>query len=97
MRRTKRGRRLYAKRNVTVQSVFGQIKQGRGLRPFLLRGHPQVCGEWALICTTHTVLKLWRSTTRRRPVPSVCGDERCDEREPRSRRIQTIPGRLSVC
>ena len=67
--RTKRGRRLYAKRKVTVEPVFGQIKQGRGFRQFLLRGHHQVRGEWALICTTHNVLKLWRSTTRRRPVP----------------------------
>ena len=67
--RTKRGRRLYAKRKVTVEPVFGQIKQGRGFRQFLLRGHHQVRGEWALICTTHNVLKLWRSTTRRRPAP----------------------------
>jgi transposase len=66
--RTKRGRRLYAKRKVTVEPVFGQIKQGRGFRQFLLRGHHQVRGEWALICTTHNVLKLWR-TTRCRPAP----------------------------
>jgi transposase len=67
--RTKRGRRLYAKRKVTVEPVFGQIKQGRGFRQFLLRGHQQVRGEWALICTTHNVLKLWRSTCRCRPAP----------------------------
>jgi hypothetical protein len=66
--RTKRGRRLYAKRKVTVEPFFGQIKQGRRLRQFLLRGHQQVRGEWALICTTHNVLKLWR-TTRCRPAP----------------------------
>jgi hypothetical protein len=66
--RTKQGRRLYAKRKVTVEPVFGQIKQGRGFRQFLLRGHHQVRGEWALICTTHNVLKLWR-TTRCRPAP----------------------------
>jgi hypothetical protein len=67
--RTKRGRRLYAKRKGTVEPVFGQIKQGRGFRQFLLRGHDQVRGEWALICTTHNVLKLWRSTCRCRPAP----------------------------
>ena len=33
--RTKRGRRLDATRNVTVEPVFGQIKQGRGFRQFL--------------------------------------------------------------
>ena len=67
--RTKHGRRLYAKRKVTVEPVFGQIKQGRGFRQFLLRGHDQVRGEWALICTTHNVRKLWRSTCRCRPAP----------------------------
>lgn len=68
MLRTKRGRRRYATREVTVEPVFGQIKQGRGFRQFLLRGHHQVRVEWALICTTHNVLKIWR-TTRRRPAP----------------------------
>lgn len=67
--RTKRGRRVYAKRKVTIEPVFGQIKQGRGFRQFLLRGHDQVRGEWALICTTHNVLKLWRTTRRCRPAP----------------------------
>jgi len=66
--RTKRGRRRYATRKVTVEPAFGQIKQGRGFRQFLLRGHHQVRGEWALICTTYNVLKLWRAT-RRRPAP----------------------------
>ncbi|MBU6434113.1 MAG: IS1182 family transposase [Nitrospirae bacterium] len=66
---TKRGRRLYAKRRVTVEPVFGQIKQGRGFRQFLLRGHDQVRGEWALICTTHNVLKLWMTTHRCRLSP----------------------------
>ena len=34
---TKRGRERYALRMATVEPVFGQIKQGRGFRPFLLR------------------------------------------------------------
>jgi len=57
--RTKRGRAHYAKRKVIVEPVFGQIKQGRGFRQFLLRGLQKVKGEWALICTTHNVRKLW--------------------------------------
>ena len=36
--RTKRGRERYARRIETVEPVFGQIKQGRGFRQFLLRG-----------------------------------------------------------
>jgi transposase len=67
--RTKRGRRLYARRKAIVEPVFGQIKQGRRYRQFLLRGMRQVRGEWALICTTHNVLKLWTALrrVRRRP------------------------------
>ena len=35
-----------------VEPVFGQIKQARGFRQFLLRGLEAVQAEWALICTT---------------------------------------------
>ena len=63
--RTKRGRAHYAKRKMIVEPVFGQIKQGRGFRQFLLRGMRKVRGEWALICTTHNVLKHWRAFRRR--------------------------------
>jgi hypothetical protein len=38
--------------------VFGQIKQARGFRQFLLRGVKKVRAEWAMICTTHN-LKLF--------------------------------------
>ena len=57
---TKRGRQRYALRMQTVQPVFGQIKQGRGFRQFLLRGLEKVSGEWSLICTGHNLLKLFR-------------------------------------
>ncbi len=56
---TKRGRKRYALRMQTVEPVFGQIKQGRGFRQFLLRGFEKVQGEWSLICTTHNLLKLF--------------------------------------
>lgn len=59
--RTKQGRADYSKRKETVEPVFGQIKQGRGFRQFLLRGLQKVKGEWSLICTTHNLLKLWRA------------------------------------
>ena len=58
---TKRGRQRYAWRMATVEPVFGQIKQGRGFRQFLLRGLEKVNGEWSLICTTHNLLKLFRN------------------------------------
>ena len=58
--RTKRGRQRYALRMATVEPVFGQIKEGRGFRQFLLRGLEKVNGEWSLICTGHNLLKLFR-------------------------------------
>ena len=63
--RMKRGRQLYAIREETVEPVFGQIKQGRGFRHFLLRGPEKVNREWYLICTGHNLLKLFRIVSQR--------------------------------
>lgn len=60
--RTAAGRALYARRKVIVEPVFGQIKEARGFRRFLLRGLANICGEWRLICVTHNLLKIWRYT-----------------------------------
>jgi len=57
---TQVGRRIYALRKAIVEPVFGQIKQARGFRQFLVRGLEKVQMEWALICLTHNVLKLHR-------------------------------------
>lgn len=56
------GRALYARRKVNVEPVFGQIKEARGFRRFLLRGLANLRGEWCLVCLTHNLLKLWRYT-----------------------------------
>ena len=56
----KAGAAVYAARKGMVEPVIGQIKQARGFRQFLLRGIEQVQGEWALVCTTHNILKLYR-------------------------------------
>ena len=58
--RTKKGRETYSKRKSSVEPVFGQIKDGRGIRRFLLRGIEAVRAEWRLICLTHNLLKLFR-------------------------------------
>lgn len=57
---TKSGAAVYAARKGIVEPIFGQVKQGRGFRQFLLRGLDKVQGEWALICLTHNILKLHR-------------------------------------
>jgi len=58
--KTKEGRKTYSKRKGSVEPVFGQIKENRGIRAFLLRGLDGAKGEWKLICLTHNILKLWR-------------------------------------
>lgn len=58
---TKRGRALYKKRGQTVEPVFGQIKDNRGIRNYMRRGLEACSQEWKLICATHNLLKLWRS------------------------------------
>lgn len=59
--RTKAGQAVYEKRRQTVEPVFGQIKEARGFRRFLLRGVEAVSAEWRLICLGHNLLKLFRS------------------------------------
>ena len=59
------GRRSrYRLRKQVVEPVFGQMKQARGFRQFLLRGLDQVRGEWAMICTAHNLLKLAQAAGR---------------------------------
>src|SRR5713101_2415022 len=58
--RTPEGKALYARRKVIVEPVFGQSKEARGFRRFLLRGLANLRGEWRLVCLTHNLLKMWR-------------------------------------
>jgi len=57
---TDSGKAIYARRKAIVEPVFGQIKEARGFRRFMLRGIEKVQAEWALVCTGHNLLKLWR-------------------------------------
>ena len=43
----------YRLRKQVVEPVFGQIKQARGFRQFLLRGVEKVRAEWAIIYSDH--------------------------------------------
>jgi len=54
-------RTLYKQRKAIVEPVFGQIKEVRGFRRFLVRGLNAVRGEFAFIAATHNLLKLFRS------------------------------------
>ena len=58
--RTKKGRETYSRRKSIVEPVFGQIKGARGFVQFSLRSLEKMRGEWAIICLTHNLLKLFR-------------------------------------
>jgi transposase len=57
---TKAGAAIYAARKSIVEPVFGQIKRARGFRQFNLRGIEKVRAEWAVVCMTHNILKIYR-------------------------------------
>jgi transposase len=59
--RTAAGYAIYRMRKAIVEPVFGQVKQVRGFRRFSFRGKVKTGAEWSLVCTTHNLLKLWRS------------------------------------
>ena len=54
-------RKRYRRRGQSVEPVFGQIKQARGLRQFLLRGLDKASALWQLECAAHNLLKLYRA------------------------------------
>ncbi len=61
-------KKRYRNREQSVEPVFGQIKEGRGLRQFLLRGLQNVGALWKLECAAHNVHKLWRAGIFMEPV-----------------------------
>jgi transposase len=67
---TAEGRAVYRLRKCVPEPVFGQIKEARGLRQLLHRGIDRVRCEWALNCTGHNLLKLFKATPNGRLVPA---------------------------
>jgi hypothetical protein len=56
--KTKRGRKLYAQRKISVEPVYGQIKYNRSVDRFMRRGRAAAQSEWRLVAATHNLLKL---------------------------------------
>jgi hypothetical protein len=56
--RTATGKDLYKIRGRSVEPVFGQLKDRRGLRQFTTHGLDNVTTEFTLGCTIHNILKL---------------------------------------
>ena len=58
--KTKRGRRVYARRKVIVEPVFGQMATLQNGQHLLLRGLEQARSEWSLLAACHNLRKLHR-------------------------------------
>jgi Transposase DDE domain len=63
----------YRLRKQLPEPVFGQIKQARGFRQFLLRGLEKVRGEWAIVSTVHNLLKLAHRRSPSAALPVAAG------------------------
>ena len=62
--RSPQGQLLYKKRAQSAEPVFGQLKNVRKFDRFSLRGTPKTRAEWALLCATHNISKLWAHKVR---------------------------------
>jgi transposase len=62
--RTRRGKERYKLRQQSIEPVFGQIKEARGLRQFLHRGLEKTRSMWLFDCAAHNILKLFRARTK---------------------------------
>lgn len=64
-RRLRQGgrRSRYRLRKQIVEPVFGQMKEARGFRRFLLLGCENVHNEFEMLCTAHNLLKLFAGVT----------------------------------
>ena len=58
---TDEGKKIYRKRQETVEPVFGIIKAAMGFRQFLLRGLTKVGTEWDLVCLSYNMKRLWKA------------------------------------
>ena len=58
--KTANGKEIYAKRKIMIEPIFGQIKDCRKIRSFMMRGIESVSAEWKLICATHNLSRQSR-------------------------------------
>jgi transposase len=59
---SEQGKACYGQRSRTIEPVFGQVKTVQGGGRFMRRGLRACQAEWKLLCGTHNLLKLWRTT-----------------------------------
>ena len=56
---TEKGKEIYKLRALTVEPVFGDIKENKGIRGFLTRGNRTVKTEFNLVCMASNLRKIW--------------------------------------
>ncbi|MDT0126150.1 transposase [Paenibacillus sp. RRE4] len=64
--RSEEGYTLSIRRMIEPESVFGQLKNNRGFRRFLLRGLQKVSLEVGWLCLAHNLLKKVALTEKRK-------------------------------
>jgi len=57
--RTRKGQAIYRLRKMTVEPVFGIIKEVLGFGHFSLRGMAKAAGEWTLVCIGYNLKRLF--------------------------------------
>jgi len=57
--KTAKGKAAYRLRKMTVEPVFGIIKEAMGFRRFLLRGAQNAEGEWMLVCSAYNIKRMF--------------------------------------
>ena len=57
---TEEAKKVYELRKITVEPVYGNLKENLGFRGFLLRGLENVKTEFNLACIAHNLQKIWR-------------------------------------
>lgn len=63
--KTSIGQKIYGKRKMTVEPVFGIIKNIMGFRQFLLRGLKAVTGEWNLVSMAWNLKRMFKLSQER--------------------------------
>jgi len=58
--KTEQGQSVYRKRKMTVEPVFGIIKEIMGFRRFSFRGMEKVNGEWKLVCCAYNLKRMFK-------------------------------------
>ena len=61
------GRKIYSRRKVIVEPIFGIVKQTMRFRRFSLRGLAKVPAEWGIVCTCYNLLRMYWTRTAAAP------------------------------